>query len=126
MALPAGLEVWLKADSGMGRAGFALADMPSAYARLRASGKVSNITLMTHFARADEPDSDATSRQLAAFDAATAALPGDRSLSNSAGILQWPSARRDWARPGILSVRRESRAAARRRGRSGESNCARS
>lgn len=96
------LQVWLKADSGMGRAGFALANMPSAYARLRASGKVSNITLMTHFARADEPGSDATSRQVAAFDGATAALPGDRSLSNSAGILQWPSARRDWARPGIL------------------------
>jgi len=96
------LEVWLKADSGMGRAGFPLADMPDAHARLRASGKVSNITLMTHFARADEPDSDATSRQLAAFDAATKALPGDRSLSNSAGILQWPSARRDWARPGIF------------------------
>lgn len=96
------LEVWLKADSGMGRAGFALADMPSAYARLQATGRVSNITLMTHFARADEPGSDATSRQVAAFNAATAALLGDRSLSNSAGILQWPSARRDWSRPGIL------------------------
>lgn len=96
------LHVWLKADSGMGRAGFALADMARAHARLRASGAVSEITLMTHFARADEPDSDMTLRQLDAFDRATAGLPGDRSLCNSAGLLQWPGARRDWARPGII------------------------
>lgn len=96
------LHVWLKADSGMRRAGFALADIPGAHARLLASGKVSSLTLMTYFARADEPGSDATPRQIAAFDAATAGLPGDRSLGNSAGILQWPDARRDWARPGIV------------------------
>jgi len=96
------LHVWLKADSGMGRAGFCLADMFSAYARLRASGKVEEIVLMTHFARADEPDSDATTQQLRAFAAATAELQGDHSLSNSAGILGWPAASRDWARPGIL------------------------
>ncbi|MDO8693302.1 MAG: alanine racemase, partial [Sheuella sp.] len=37
-----------------------------------------------------------------AFDAATADLPGARSLSNSGGILAWPGSRRDWARAGIL------------------------
>lgn len=97
-----GLHVWLKADSGMGRAGFALADVADAHARLLATGRVAEITLMTHFARADEPGHDATARQIAAFDAATAGLPGDRSLCNSAGTLAWPAARRDWARPGIL------------------------
>jgi alanine racemase len=94
--------VWLKADSGMGRVGFSLPDMRSAYARLLASKKVSEIVLMTHFARANETGSDATMAQLIAFDTATAGLPGDRSLCNSAGILAWPGARRDWARPGIL------------------------
>lgn len=98
---PGTLQVWLKADSGMGRAGFALADMPAAHARLRASARVSDIVLMTHLAQADEPGRDMTARQLAAFDAATRELPGDRSLSNSAGLLGWPGARRDWARPGI-------------------------
>ena len=97
-----GLHVWLKADSGMGRAGFALADVAGAHERLQATGRVAEITLMTHFARADEPGHDATARQIAAFDAATAGLPGDRSLCNSAGTLAWPAARRDWARPGIL------------------------
>lgn len=99
---PRPLNVWLKADSGMRRAGFALADMPTAHARLLSSGKVDKITLMTHFARADEPTSPATARQIAAFDTATACLVGERSLCNSAGVLGWASARRDWARPGIL------------------------
>jgi alanine racemase len=96
------LQVWLKADSGMGRAGFPLADIFNAYARLQATRKVSEIVLMTHFARADEPDSDATAKQIAAFDAATTELPGMRSLCNSSGLLAWPTARRDWGRPGIL------------------------
>jgi alanine racemase len=94
--------VWLKVDSGMSRAGFALADVRGAYQRLRATGRVSAITLMTHFARADEVHNIATARQTTAFDAATAGLPGERSLSNSAAIVAWPSARRDWARPGIV------------------------
>lgn len=97
-----GMHVWLKIDSGMHRAGFALADAGIAYARLRALESVADITLMTHFARADEPGADATARQVAAFDAATAGLAGDRSLCNSAGVLGWPAARRDWARPGIM------------------------
>lgn len=100
--ISAALQVWLKVDSGMGRAGFAPADVADAYARLQRSGKVSDIVLMSHFARADEPDSDATALQVAAFDAATAGLPGLRGLCNSAGLLAWPEARRDWARPGIV------------------------
>jgi alanine racemase len=96
------IRVWLKVDSGMHRAGFALEDVQTAYARLEACPSVASITLMTHFARADEPDSDATAKQITAFHEATAGLPGDRSLSNSGGILAWPTARGTWARPGIL------------------------
>ncbi len=96
------IRVWLKVDSGMHRAGFALEAVQAAYARLEACPSVASITLMTHFARADEPDSDATARQITAFHEATAGLPGDRSLSNSGGILAWPKARSTWARPGIL------------------------
>ena len=99
---PRPLNIWLKADSGMRRAGFSLADFPAAHARLLSSGKVGELTLMTHFARADEPESSATEDQITAFDAATAHLPGERSLCNSAGVLGWAGARRDWARPGIL------------------------
>ena len=96
------IRVWLKVDSGMHRAGFALEDVQAAYARLEACPSVASITLMTHFARADEPDSEATAKQITAFHEATAGLPGDRSLSNSGGILAWPTARGTWSRPGIL------------------------
>jgi alanine racemase len=96
------IHAWLKVDSGMHRAGFAPAEAVLAYQRLLATGKVSRITLMSHFARADEPDCSETGEQTARFDTAVAGLPGDRSLCNSAAILAWPGSRRDWARPGIM------------------------
>jgi alanine racemase len=95
-------NVWLKIDTGMSRAGFRRTDAAPAYQRLMNTGKVSSITLMTHFARADEPGESMTAQQIEAFDAATAMLKGERSLCNSAGLLAWPSARRDWARPGLM------------------------
>src|SRR5690606_33179403 len=101
-ALAAPVHVWLKINSGMNRAGFLPAAVGGAWQRLRASGKVADITLMTHFARADEPQVITTEAQVIRFDAATAHLPGARSLANSGAILGWPQARRDWARPGIL------------------------
>ena len=101
-ALAAPIHVWLKINSGMNRAGFLPATVGGAWQRLRASGKVADITLMTHFARADEPQVITTEAQVSRFDAATAHLPGARSLANSGAILGWPQARRDWARPGIL------------------------
>ncbi|MES2099428.1 MAG: alanine racemase [Pseudomonadota bacterium] len=97
-----GVHVWLKVDSGMGRAGFALKDVARVHGRLTTCRHVAEVTLMTHFARADEPDSSATAAQIAVFDAATRSLPGPRSLCNSAGVMAWNRGRRDWARPGIM------------------------
>jgi alanine racemase len=99
-ALP--IEVWLKVNSGMNRAGFLPHELRPAWQRLRDGGKVAGITLMSHFARADEPQVITTGEQIAAFDAAVCDLPGSRSLANSSAILGWPAAHRDWARPGIL------------------------
>lgn len=96
------IHVWLKIDSGMHRAGFDLNVVESAHARLAACSSVSAITLMTHFARSDEPEIAATATQIAAFDAATQLLPGPRSLSNSGAILAWPDAHRNWGRAGIM------------------------
>jgi len=96
------LNVWLKVNSGMNRAGFVGDAVAVAWRRLQASGKVADITLMTHFARADEPEVIATPAQVERFNAATAGLSAPRSLSNSGAILGWPQARGDWARPGIL------------------------
>lgn len=96
------LVIWLKIDTGMHRAGLLPHQVRSAYERLRASGKVAEIVLMSHFARADEPQSPATEEQVRVFDATIEGLAGARSLSNSAGVLGWSGSHRDWARPGIL------------------------
>jgi len=101
LALP-GVHVWLKVDSGMHRAGFAPEEVTQAYQRLSTCPTVASLTLMSHFARADEPSEQVTAQQIQSFEKATKDLPGERSLSNSAGVLAWPDARRDWARPGVL------------------------
>ena len=43
------LNVWLKMDSGMHRVGFFPEDFRAAHERLRASGKVAKIVMMSHF-----------------------------------------------------------------------------
>ena len=95
------IHVWLKIDSGMHRAGFDLDQVKAVHARLSEIPSVASITLMTHFARSDEPSEQATRQQIEAFDQATAGMAGARSLSNSGGILAWPAAHRDWVRAGI-------------------------
>ncbi|RXZ45384.1 alanine racemase [Crenobacter cavernae] len=94
--------IWLKMDSGMHRAGFAPSEYRAAHRRLAASGKVESITMMSHFARADEPASQATSEQIAVFQDTVEGLPGDISLANSAGLIAWPAARAGWGRAGIM------------------------
>ena len=98
----ASIHAWLKIDSGMHRAGFALNEVLEAHRTLTACPAVSSVTLMSHFARADEPNDETTYQQIEAFEAVAQCLPGERSLCNSAGVLAWPDARRDWARPGVL------------------------
>jgi alanine racemase len=95
-------NIWLKIDTGMSRVGFTPNEASQAYHRLMSTNKVKSITLMTHFARADESASAMTAQQIEAFDLATSALSGERSLCNSAGVLAWPKARRNWGRPGLM------------------------
>ncbi|MEN2428802.1 alanine racemase [Chromobacterium vaccinii] len=95
-------RVWLMLDSGMHREGFLPQHYRAAWQRLRDSGKAESIVKMTHFARADEPGVPMTQAQIEVFDAATAGLPGEESVANSAGMLCHPRARRDWGRAGIV------------------------
>lgn len=96
------MDVWLKMDSGMGRAGFAPSAMAAAFARLTACRAVREVVLMSHFARADEPEVLTTVQQLATFRAACTGLDAPVSLANSAGILAWADARQSWGRAGIM------------------------
>ncbi|QVM91337.1 alanine racemase [Pseudomonas entomophila] len=96
------LTIWLKMDTGMHRVGVHPKDYQDAYQRLLASGKVSRIVLMSHFARADELDAAATEQQVAVFEAARQGLSAECSLRNSPAVLGWPSIKSDWVRPGIM------------------------
>ena len=96
------LEVWLKMDTGMHRVGLAPEHFSNAHAALSACPHVGGIISMTHLARADELDSDATTRQLACFRDHAGQFATPRSLANSAAVLAWPAAHGDWIRPGIM------------------------
>ncbi|MGA8008884.1 MAG: alanine racemase [Thiomonas sp.] len=96
-------RVFLKVNTGMNRVGFAPEAYAAAWARLNALPQVGEITHMTHFARADEPDGVADA--LARFERGVGQLPGERSLANSAAVLMHgadPRLTADWVRPGIL------------------------
>ncbi|MBL8297305.1 MAG: alanine racemase [Rhodanobacteraceae bacterium] len=100
---PRPLRVWLKIDTGMHRLGFAPERTRAVLEQLQAMPSIErDIVLMTHFAASDEFDKATTTDQIARFEAATRDLPGERCLSNSAGILGWPAARGDWVRAGGL------------------------
>ena len=95
-------RVFLKMNSGMNRLGFLPARFRAAWSRLDALPQVDEVSLMTHFSDADGPRG--IDHQLRVFAETTRDLPGERSLSNSAGALRHggdPSVRADWIRPGI-------------------------
>lgn len=94
------LNVHLKMDSGMHRLGFAPHDYLSALKRLKACANVANVTLMSHFATAD--DERGIDAPLSVFKSVTKALTHPISLANSATILRHPNAHFDWVRPGIM------------------------
>lgn len=97
------LPVWLKVNTGMNRLGFAPDDFKSQYAALQACANVAKpMGVMTHFAEADDVMSDATAHQVDCFNRAIEGLVAPLSLSNSAGILAWPSVKADWVRPGLM------------------------
>lgn len=94
------IDVFLKVNSGMNRLGFPLGRFWGIYDRLRTCKSVRSLTLMTHFATADEEIGVA--EQFERFDDLTREVPAPRSLANSAAILRYPHTHADWIRPGIM------------------------
>jgi alanine racemase len=93
--------VHLKLDTGMHRLGIAPERAREVHARLRALACVDrDIGLMTHFANSDVFDDAMTTQQIERFERGVSALDGERSLSNSAGVLGWPEAQGQWVRVG--------------------------
>lgn len=94
------LDVWLKVNSGMNRLGFAPQQAAQAMEQLRRQRAVRDITLMTHFANADEARGIA--EPLALFNDFAASYRMPRSLANSAALLRYPETHGDWVRPGLM------------------------
>ncbi|MCI1191702.1 alanine racemase [Calidifontimicrobium sp. SYSU G02091] len=96
-------RVFLKMNSGMNRLGFTAPALRAAWTRLNALPQVGEVSLMTHFSDAD--GARGIAHQMAAFDAATRDLPGERCLANSAAVLRHAreaGVAADWVRAGIL------------------------
>src|SRR5262245_8713783 len=100
--LPAGMRVdlFVKLNTGMNRLGLRPAELPGILATLRESPHVGAITLMTHFACAD--DARGIGEQRDVFERATKDEKLPRSAANSAAILRYPQVHYDWVRPGIM------------------------
>lgn len=90
--------VFLKLNTGMNRLGFIPSEYLTALERIKKI--TSNITLMTHFAIADE--TDGVRDALAVFNKTTQDLLYPITLANSAAILRHPQTHVDWVRPGIM------------------------
>jgi alanine racemase len=94
------LQVFLKFDTGMHRLGLPLADQAALVARTRSLPGVAGITLMTHFAQADE--AVGVNWQLQPFLRELAGYGLEWSSANSAALLRYPETRGAWVRPGLM------------------------
>ena len=101
------VHVWLKMDSGMHRVGLCPAEYAQSFMRLSEHTNVAKMVLMSHFANADNLNSQHTIQQIEVFKNTIASLNSQAyvtefSLANSAAILGWPEASANWSRPGIM------------------------
>ena len=82
------VDVWLKLNTGMNRLGIAPEQAAALQRTLASLPCVGKVSLMTHFADADRPGG--AEAAIERFERATAALPGSRSMANSAAVFDVP------------------------------------
>jgi alanine racemase len=101
------LQAHLKVETGMGRLGMAVDQVPGFLADMHDHDQIDVTGIFTHFARADEPESGATEQQLSIFKKlleeleTQSLLPGVVHAANSAAVMNFPQAYFDLVRPGI-------------------------
>ncbi|TPJ29046.1 alanine racemase [Mesorhizobium sp. B2-7-2] len=95
------LAAAIQVDSGMARLGMAPAEVEAVAGEAGAFDGVDIRFVMSHLARADEPQQAANERQRHEFERLRRMLPAaSASLANSSGIFLGPAYHRDLARPG--------------------------
>ena len=98
--LHAPLDIYVKVNSGMNRLGFMPDRLHIVWQQLRALGNVSEMTLMSHFAEAENPDGIV--EPMRRIEQAAEGMDCPRSLANSAASLWHPESHFNWVRPGIV------------------------
>ena len=97
------VKVWLKIDTGMHRLGFPYNDTEKVLKRLISCKNVdSTPILMTHLATANEKNHDLTKKQLDSFKHASKIMQIERTVANSAAVINLPETHLDWIRPGLM------------------------
>ena len=103
LSLAEPLSVWLKVDTGMGRLGFALAEVDGIATKLLSCKAVKELSLMSHMANADQLEHELNGQQIENFQNCVSRQNYHQtSLLNSAGILNFTSVAGHIIRPGLL------------------------
>lgn len=101
------VPVHLKVDTGMGRLGAGLDELPALLTQLRAADQLALEGVFTHLASAEVVGAADVQQQLSAFDKAIAVIkregfsPKYYHVANSAALVIVPQARKNLVRPGI-------------------------
>ena len=94
------LDIHLKINTGMNRLGFLPDELSYLVETLSDNPYIGEITLMTHFATADEKEG--IEKQFNIFNNVSINYNLDCSVSNSAALIRYPEVALDWVRPGIM------------------------
>ncbi len=97
-ALKPSQPVWIKLETGMHRLGFELDQLPALCQQL----PTNQIHLMSHFASAEESNNASVLKQIELFENASSGLAYQRSMANSAAIINYPQSHADWVRSGLM------------------------
>ena len=97
------INAWLKIDTGMHRLGFPIEKADAILNRLLLCKNInSRPILMTHLATANEKKNNLTQQQLEAFKKISKIIDGEKTVANSAALINFPEAHFDWVRPGLM------------------------
>ena len=97
------LQVWVKVDTGMHRLGLPPEVFKDVIQRLISCSNVKkSIRLMTHLATANEVSHPLTQKQLERFTQLCEGIDAERTIANSAAVLNFPETHTDWIRPGLM------------------------
>jgi len=97
------IAVWLKINTGMNRLGVPLSEVDVFMAALESCDWIKRpINLMTHLSDADDAHHPKSEEQIRLFFQAVAKYLGEKSIANSAALLNFKSALSDWVRPGLM------------------------